>query len=62
MDTLRLLIIIIIKQDLKYYQIDVNNAFIKLYLKKEIYLVVPDGIKITSGKVLRLQKSLYGLK
>lgn len=42
---------------------DVHNAFLHGYLKKEVYTKLPPGYTITTlGKVCRLQKSLYGLR
>ena len=42
--------------------VDVDNAFLNAPLAEEVYLLLPEGMGGTSGKVLRLRKALYGLK
>ncbi|KAL5604828.1 hypothetical protein BROUX41_001834 [Berkeleyomyces rouxiae] len=49
--------------DLNCDQIDVNNAFTESELKEDIYLQIPKGLtNVPKGHVLKLKKSLYGLK
>jgi hypothetical protein len=45
------------------YQLDVKNAFLH-DLWEKVYMKIPPGLGTsqTHGKVLRLRKSLYGLK
>ena len=42
--------------------IDFATAFLNSDLEEEIYMHPPSGMNIEPGKVLRLRKSLYGLK
>lgn len=48
----------------KYYfkQLDVKTAFLNGKLKEDIYIYPPKGIKCKAGHVLKLIKSLYGLR
>ncbi|CAM9996736.1 unnamed protein product [Sphacelaria rigidula] len=45
--------------DLKH--LDVHQAFIQLVLDTDIYLRLPPGCETESGKVVLLNKALYGL-
>jgi hypothetical protein len=44
------------------HQMDVETAFLNALLEEDIYMLPPAGIVLPEGKVLLLQKSLYGLK
>ena len=64
-ESLRLLFAIAAYLGLLIYQLDVNNAYLNLYLEEEVYMELPPGFPITErtrGMVLRLRKGLYGLK
>ena len=50
------------KEGLIVHQIDVETSYLYTELIKEIYMYSPVGMTVSSGKVLRLKKSLYGLK
>jgi hypothetical protein len=43
-------------------QLDIGNAFLNGNLDKPVYMKHPDGFPGTPGTVLRLKKSIYGLK
>jgi hypothetical protein len=47
--------------DLEAVQLDAINAFINGTLDEEVYTYMPDGFK-APGKVLRLERALYGLR
>ena len=57
----RLLAIMAIK-DIEAEQIDINNTFTESHLKERIYIRPPEGLKIKAKYILRVFKSLYGLK
>ena len=50
-------------QDLHLHSIDISHAFINGDLDEEVYMQQPEGFDLGSPqKVLRLRKSIYGLK
>ena len=64
MSTVRTLISCAANYEWPLYQLDVKNAFLHGDLQEEVYMEIPPGFETsqTKGKVLRLKKSLYGLK
>nr|CAE75905.1 OSJNBa0088I22.18 [Oryza sativa Japonica Group] len=62
--TVRTLISCAANFDWPLHQLDVKNAFLHGDLQEEVYMEIPPGFATsqTEGKVLRLKKSLYGLK
>jgi len=61
-DTLRIFMALTALENLECHQVDVNNAFTESFLKEEIYMSPPAGVTIAPGRVLRVLRSLYGLK
>lgn len=61
-ETIRCLLAIVSYRQLKTLQFDIETAFLNGILEEEIYMLAPDGIDCPQDKVLRLNKSLYGLK
>ena len=61
-DTLRLFLSIAAIKDLECRQYDIKNAFTESYLKEKIYMAVPEGLDVKKGQVLKIMRSLYGLK
>ena len=41
---------------------DINNAFTESVLKEKIFIAASEGVDCPRGKVLRVLRSLYGLK
>jgi transposase InsO family protein len=64
MSTVRTIISCAVNFDWPLHQLDVKNAFLHGDLQEEVYMEIPPGFATlqTKGKVLRLKKSLYGLK
>ncbi|WVZ55593.1 hypothetical protein U9M48_006233 [Paspalum notatum var. saurae] len=64
MSTVRTLISCVANFSWPLYQLDVKNAFLHGDLQEKVYMEIPPGFATaqTKGKVLRLKKSLYGLK
>lgn len=61
-DTIRLLFALIVHLRYTTIQFDVATAFLNGELLEEIFLQPPEGVECPPGKVLRLHKSIYGLK
>ena len=61
-NSLRILMIIIIIEDIKEEQMNVNNIFIEFKFHETIYIKSFFGVKIHKDVTLRLRHSLYDLK
>ena len=59
---MRLLNAIACELDLDVCYVDVEQDFVQSKLDKDVFLRLPRGCGRLSGKVVRLNKSLYGLK
>ncbi|EMG45189.1 hypothetical protein G210_5234 [Candida maltosa Xu316] len=60
--SVRILLSISVQFNLVVHHLDISNAFTQSDLLEEIYMTPPPGVHIPDGKVLRLLKSLYGLR
>ena len=60
--SIRLLVGVAVKDDMSLMHLDVAQAFIQADLSDEIYLKLPPGCGDLTGNVVRLNKSLYGLR
>lgn len=63
--TFRLLVAKSAKQGRKLYHVDIKGAFLHATLDEEIYLELPKGTGLGEGNnpvIVKLKKSLYGLK
>ena len=60
--TIRTLLAVGVARSMFFHQLDVKTAFLYGNLKENIYLELPEGMKADSLTVLKLRKSLYGLK
>ena len=59
---LRLLSAIACEGDSDLCHFDVDQAFVQSDLEEDVFLRLPKGCGVLSGKVVQLNKSLYGLK
>ena len=59
---MRLLSTIDCELDLDVSHFDVEQAFVQSKLDKDVFLRLPNGCGNLSGKIVRLNKNLYGLK
>ena len=62
MDSVRLLFSLSAQLDLVYYQFDVATAFLNGIIEEDLYLEPPEGLEVPPNKILKLNRSLYGLK
>lgn len=60
--SLRLVLAIILQENLHAYAMDVKTAFLNGELDETVYMCQPQGYDDKSGRVCKLLKSLYGLK
>jgi len=62
MRTLRTLCALVAIYDWDFKQLDVEAAFLQSLLQETIYAVAPKDVGIASDKVIKLLRSIYGLK
>ncbi|RVE41872.1 hypothetical protein evm_013480 [Chilo suppressalis] len=62
LSTLRMMFCLAVQENLPIKQLDVPTAFLNGHLSEEVYIKPPKGVKINKNKVLKLKRSLYGLK
>ena len=62
--SIRILLAIAAYYDYEIWQMDVKTAFLNGNLLKDVYMIQPEGFvnPKNSGKVCKLQRSIYGLK
>ena len=61
--SVRIMLAIAAFYDYAIWQMDVKTAFLKGFLKEELYIMQPEGFVYPKGanKVCKLQRSIYGL-
>ena len=62
METNRLLLALAARYDLEVQMIDVKGAYLNGKLDEEIYMKQPEGFTDGTNRVLKLHKTIYGLK
>ena len=60
--TARALLAVATAREYEIHQMDISNAFLHGDLEEEVYMTQPEGFEDGTNKVLKLKKSLYGLK
>lgn len=60
--TFRLFVIMATKYNLPIYQMDVTGAFLYGDIKENVYVSLPEGAYSDNNNIVKLNKSLYGLK
>jgi hypothetical protein len=60
--SVRVLCALAVRLKLHFHHLDVDTAFLNGDLDEELYMRLPQGIGEHSGKIVRLLKSIYGLK
>jgi hypothetical protein len=61
-DSIRLFLALVNYYDLDCDQVDIKAGFLNGDLEETIFMSPPEGSNIPANKVLRLRKTLYGLK
>ena len=61
---IHLILSIVAKHDLEFFQMDVKTTFLNGELDEEIYMAQPTGFEVKGHerKMCRLKRSIYGLK
>jgi hypothetical protein len=59
---LRVLLALVTLENLECHQVNINNAFTESVNTETIYINSLDRVRTVKGRVLRVLKSLYGLK
>jgi len=59
---LQVFLAIVALKNLECHQVNVNNVFMKSFLKKTIYMTLPPEVNVAPDHVLHILRSLYGLK
>lgn len=57
MVTIRCILIVVANNVWWVFQLDLNNAYHHGYLNDNIYMTVPEGVKVQGNKVCKLNKS-----
>ena len=60
--SVRLLTAMACELDLDLRHFDIEQAFVQCDLEENVFMRLPQGCGSLSGKIVRLNKSLYGLK
>ena len=60
--TVRVVLSVALQKNYKISQMDVKTAFLYGNLDEDVYMEIPKGMKTGRGKVIKLEKSLYGLR
>lgn len=60
--TVRFLLAIGIQLNFYFCHMDVVTAFLYGHLEKPVFMTAPEGVDVPDGMVLKLKRSLYGLK
>ena len=60
--SIRIMCALAVRLKLYFHHLDVDTAFLNGPLEEEIYMRIPEGSGEYTGKLVRLRRSLYGLK
>lgn len=62
LESVRLLLAICARFNMERLQFDITTAFLNGKIDEDVFLSPPDGVKCPASMVLKLNKSIYGLK
>jgi len=61
-NTLQIFLVIVTLKNLECYSVNIDNIFMKFFLKKTIYITFFSKVNITFNCILHILCSLYDLK
>ena len=62
MTTLRAFLSVVAAEDLECRYYDIKNAFTEASMQEDVFMKAPEGVQVKKGCVLKILRSLYGLK
>lgn len=60
--SVRMLAALAIECDMELCHFDIDQAFVRADLEEDVFMRLPDGCGALSGKIVKLSKTLYGLR
>ena len=62
MSSIKLVMAAAVQEDWPLYHLDVTQAFVQAKMDTDVFMQMPEGCKEMTGRVVKLEKSVYGIK